>query len=105
MATTRPESPAQEQQPATVIETASTDDSTTPREQQQVESAPKETAGQESQLHAFCAEGDVMGVRGILSSSLEYLESIGVCRWSMSLAQAHAIHKPPSQLTNRNRIS
>ena len=28
-------------------------------------------------LHKNCAEGDVMGVRGILSGSLELLESIG----------------------------
>jgi hypothetical protein len=30
-------------------------------------------------LHKYCAEGDVMGVRGILSGSLELLESIGEC--------------------------
>jgi hypothetical protein len=28
-------------------------------------------------LHKNCAEGDVLGVRGILSGSLELLESIG----------------------------
>jgi len=30
-------------------------------------------------LHKNCAEGDVMGVRAILSSSLDLLESIGEC--------------------------
>jgi hypothetical protein len=31
-------------------------------------------------LHKNCAEGDVLGVRGILSGSLELLESIGELR-------------------------
>ncbi len=41
--------------------------------------APQKETSQESQLHRLCADGDVMGVRGILSNSLEYLESIGQC--------------------------
>lgn len=32
-----------------------------------------------ARLHRLCAEGDVMGVRAILSQSLDMLESIGEC--------------------------
>jgi hypothetical protein len=37
----------------------------------------QEAESQLTRLHRLCAEGDVMGVRGILSQSLELLESIG----------------------------
>jgi hypothetical protein len=49
---------------------------------QQQEQQPQPQAQNESKLHRLCAEGDVMGVRAILSNSLEYLESIGelLCR-------------------------
>lgn len=38
---------------------------------------PQEGESQLARLHRLCAEGDVMGVRAILSQGLDLLESIG----------------------------
>ena len=38
---------------------------------------PQEVESQLTRLHRLCAEGDVMGVRAILSQGLDLLESIG----------------------------
>jgi hypothetical protein len=53
------------------------DESVTAAESNGQAEQQQEGESQLTRLHRLCAEGDVMGVRGILSQSLELLESIG----------------------------
>lgn len=51
---------------------------------------PQEGESQLARLHRLCAEGDVMGVRAILSQGLDLLESIGEFFSALKISSAIA---------------
>lgn len=63
---------------------------------------PQEGESQLAMLHRLCAEGDVMGVRAILSQGLDLLESIGEffllrCE-ALSLVAGHSLRNISAQI-------
>lgn len=73
---------------------------------------PQEGESQLARLHRLCAEGEVMGIRAILSQGLDLLESIGKslipldeCVYNRWLVAAHRLcpHTTPA-VKSRGRI-